>query len=251
MAAALAEIQGTWSVCVPNLGNPYDNTDVEVAAETATFHDGKQMDLTCIDGQLGLAGAGRKTPFRGTLRGSVITWMLDDGETVLWIKKEALAVAPPATSHSLPVDADDSVPVVEPSQCQVMVSFNDGTAGKEAVDVTKFLIGQGYPTFCTRVYCPDSGGGASWRKATITGVQTCSVFVTLMTNGWQKSKECIWETERAIDRNAKAELVIIPVKYTDFDEVYDMATSMFVPQIGTSKQWMAKVLRGVQKALVK
>mmetsp|Transcript_26614 Transcript_26614/g.76386 ORF Transcript_26614/g.76386 Transcript_26614/m.76386 type:complete len:169 (+) Transcript_26614:597-1103(+) len=146
--------------------------------------------------------------------------------------------------------------VVAPEDCQVMVGFNHRTAGPEAVQLTQLLNECGFATFCTDVYCPGCAGD-NWRTMTIRGVVTCRVFIPLMTLGWQKSAECVWETERAINRHAKREIVIIPVEYEDFDDMYDNAGDMFKAQIGSSTQfvfhsnpnWMESVLRGVRRAL--
>jgi len=63
-----------------------------------------------------------------------------------------------------------------------------------------------------------------------------------MTNGWQKSKECLWETDRAINRHAKREMKIIPVRYSDFDDEYNKADSsrMFSDKIGDSVQRVSR-----------
>jgi hypothetical protein len=42
-----------------------------------------------------------------------------------------------------------------------------------------------------------------------------------MTNGWQLSKECKFETDIVKNRLAKGEVTIIPVWFDSFDEKYD------------------------------
>jgi len=128
--------------------------------------------------------------------------------------------------------------VTPPDQCLVMVGFNQATAGPEAIMLTQALQEAGFPTFCTAVYCPSTGGGGNWRKMTITGVQHCRVFIPLMTHGWQKSCECVWEFERVLHRAARREVTIIPIMYEDFDEGYDEENDMFVAQIGRFIQWI-------------
>ena len=42
-----------------------------------------------------------------------------------------------------------------------------------------------------------------------------------MTNGWQLSKECKFETDIVKNRLAKGEVTIIPVWFDSFDDKYD------------------------------
>jgi len=144
---------------------------------------------------------------------------------------------------------------VSPDKCTVMVGFNMASAGQDAEELTAYLNDSGIPTFCTAVWC-NTQVGESWRNDTIQGVVACQIYVILMTNGWQKSNECVWETDRAINRHAKQEIKIIPVRYPDFDDVYDQADSsrMFSDKIGDSVQrvsraqpdWKEQVAAGCQ-----
>eukprot|EP01052_Picozoa_sp_SAG31_P033165 SAG31_NODE_3714_length_3957_cov_3.388025_2_plen_226_part_00 len=140
-----------------------------------------------------------------------------------------------------------------PAECEVMVSFNQRTAGTEAVALTEFLEANGVKTFCTAVWCPEGGGGANWREDTIKGVKQCKAYVPLMTDGWQESKECEFETSRAVNRLASHEVIFVPVLFNSFDKEKDAREHMFMDMIGTSTQfifkdsdpdWMASVLRG-------
>jgi len=149
--------------------------------------------------------------------------------------------------------------VTPPDQCLVMVGFNQATAGPEAEMLTKTLNEAYFPTFCTAVYCPSTGGGGNWRKMTITGVQHCHVFIALMTHGWQKSYECAWEFERVLHRAARRQVTIIPIMYEDFDPDYDEENDMFVAQIGgfiqfiyhRDESWVDLALVGVTQAYAK
>lgn len=103
-----------------------------------------------------------------------------------------------------------------------MISFNDGSAGEHAVALARFLTKNNLPTFCTRIYCPATAG--DWRDATLHGVKTCKIYIPLLTNGWQTSPECQWETGIIKQRIAKKEVKVIPVYYNDFDKTYDDKT---------------------------
>eukprot|EP01051_Picozoa_sp_SAG22_P017930 SAG22_NODE_2884_length_2125_cov_4.269497_1_plen_440_part_00 len=150
-----------------------------------------------------------------------------------------------------PLGADSGV--TAPGDCDVMVSFNERTAGKQAVALTKYLESNGVKTFCTAIWCPEGGGGADWRADTVKGVKQCKAYVPLMTDGWQDSKECVFETTRAVNRLAAKEVVFVPVLFKSFDKGKDAKEEMFMDMIGTSTQfifkdvdpdWMVSVLRG-------
>ena len=127
-----------------------------------------------------------------------------------------------------------------PGDCEVMVGFNNATGGEQAETLTRLLERSGFKTFCTRLYCTHAGAGKDWRKHTIIGVKTCTVFVPLMTDGWQKSNECIWETDRAITLNAQNKNIIVPVRFASFDAKKDAdhknGGNMFLDKIGESIQ---------------
>ncbi len=146
---------------------------------------------------------------------------------------------------------------VSPHDCIVMISFNDASAGVEAERVAKFLNDHGIKAFCTtRVYCPNMIG--SWRFVTVEGVVHCLYYVPLMTKGWQLSKECQFETQIAVNRFAKGELQVIPVKFVgDFDDEYDKREGHRYMLIWSSLQsvykaddtegrWMSVLLRQLQ-----
>ena len=97
--------------------------------------------------------------------------------------------------------------VVAPEDCLIMISFNDGSAGENAEALARFLTKNDYPTFCTRIYCPANAG--DWRDVTLEGVKTCKLYIPLLTNGWQKSKECQWETRIIIKRIADQDVNVI------------------------------------------
>jgi len=111
------------------------------------------------------------------------------------------------------------VPAVEPKNCYAMVSFNNAASGKEAEELANFLTKNGRPTFCTRIYCPENAG--SWRQITKVGAAQCKYYIPLLTNGWQKSNGCQFETKIAVNRHVKNKVVIIPVFFDDFDVEYD------------------------------
>ena len=142
-----------------------------------------------------------------------------------------------------------------PQDCEVMISFNMRTAGEEAIALTKYLEAHDIKTFCTALWCPQGGAGANWREDTIKGVKTCKVYVPLMTDGWQDSNECQFETQRALNRLAAKQVVFVPVQYESFSVEADGNGSMFLDMIGTSTQfifkdtdvdWMGAVLRGAR-----
>ena len=140
-----------------------------------------------------------------------------------------------------------------PDDCEVMVSFNQATAGEEAIALTEYLERHGVRTFCTAVWCPQGGAGANWRADTIKGVKQCKAYVPLMTDGWQDSNECEFETQRAVNRLAAKEISFVPVRFNSFSMEKDASNNMFIDMIGTSTQfifkesdpdWMHSVLRG-------
>eukprot|EP01047_Picozoa_sp_COSAG01_P071671 COSAG01_NODE_11184_length_1988_cov_2.370566_3_plen_267_part_00 len=142
-----------------------------------------------------------------------------------------------------------------PQDCEVMISFNTSTAGEEAIALTKYLEAHDIKTFCTALWCPQGGAGANWRQDTIKGVKTCKVYVPLMTDGWQDSTECQFETQRALNRLAAQQVVFVPVQYESFSVEADENGPMFMDMIGTSTQiifkdtdvdWMGAVLRGAR-----
>jgi len=85
-------------------------------------------------------------------------------------------------------------PPVSPRDALAMVSFNAGSAGKEALDVTDFLNKHGKATFCTAAYCPQNPGG-NWQVATNSGVANAKVLIMLITKGWMASEECQEESK--------------------------------------------------------
>jgi len=109
--------------------------------------------------------------------------------------------------------------VTAPKDCVVMVSFNDAASGQDAEDLAKFLSANGHPTFCTRIYCATNPG--NWRQSTESGVVHCKYYIALMSNGWQTSNECQYETGIIKTRIAQKEVTVIPVYYDDFDDDYD------------------------------
>ena len=109
--------------------------------------------------------------------------------------------------------------VVSPGDCSIMNSFNDASAGPDAEALARFLTKNGFPTFCTRIYCPTACG--KWSDATEKGTASCKIYIPLITKGWQEPHECQYETELIRQRLARKEVTIIPVYYKDFDEAYD------------------------------
>lgn len=137
---------------------------------------------------------------------------------------------------------------VAPDDCKAMVSFNDATAGLDAQTLANFLTDNGIPTFCTRIYCPGMAG--NWRDVTKTGANTCDFYIPLMTDGWQKSDECQFETKIVENRVADKEVTVIPVWFDSFDKTYDKKEKQFYWNTWKSFQacfrkdetWMDKVL---------
>ena len=75
-----------------------------------------------------------------------------------------------------------------------------------------------------------------------------------MTNIWQLSTECQYETEILTNRDANGEVTIIPVYYTDFDEDEDKtighrykvrwnSIQSIYREDGDEEDWMNKILR--------
>jgi hypothetical protein len=157
--------------------------------------------------------------------------------------------------------------VVEPGKCKLMVSFNDGSAGSDAGVFTNFLTDSGYPTFCTKVYCPGLVG--NWRDKCNMAAETCTIYIPLITNGWQLSPECQQETVIIKNRRASRDDVfvkVIPVWYmpiskheSAFDKKYDLGTEGHqYSRIWGSEQgayydmkgsWMHDIKRAVEKTL--
>ena len=74
---------------------------------------------------------------------------------------------------------------VPPNECLVMISFNDASAGPDAVELANFLTKLGYPTFCTGVFCGTQVG--DWREYTEAGAMHCQFYIPQMTKLWQES----------------------------------------------------------------
>ena len=144
----------------------------------------------------------------------------------------------------------DKKNIVAPEDCLVMISFNDRTAGPDAEKLANYLTSKGFPTFCTRLYCPNHPG--SWRNATETGAVKCRYYIVLMTDGWQLSDECQIETSIIKNRLAKNNVTAIPVWYDSFDDEYDNRPRHFYRTLwnsmqsvfrGTGEEWMNTVLK--------
>jgi len=144
----------------------------------------------------------------------------------------------------------DKKNIVAPEDCLVMISFNDRTAGPDAEKLANYLTSKGFPTFCTRLYCPNNPG--SWRDATETGAVKCRYYIVLMTDGWQLSDECQIETSIIKNRLAKNNVTAIPVWYDSFDDEYDNRPRHFYRTLwnsiqgvfrGTGEEWMNTVLK--------
>ena len=133
----------------------------------------------------------------------------------------------------------DKKNIVAPEDCLVMISFNDRTAGPDAEKLANYLTSKGFPTFCTRLYCPNNPG--SWRDATETGAVKCRYYIVLMTDGWQLSDECQIETSIIKNRLAKNNVTAIPVWYDSFDDEYDDRHRHFYRTLWNSMQ---SVFRG-------
>jgi len=106
-----------------------------------------------------------------------------------------------------------------------MVSFNNAASGKDAEELANFLTKNGRPTFCTRIYCPENIG--SWRQITKLGAAECKYYISLLTNGWQKSGECQFETKIVVNRHVQNKVEILPVFFDDFDEEYDQESGHY------------------------
>jgi len=147
---------------------------------------------------------------------------------------------------------------ISPEQCQVMISFNDSSAGREAEQLANLLNENGIATFCTRLYCPQHIG--EWRQnAVVKAVNHCKIYIPLMTNAWQKSVECQDETRIARNLQVKDKLVVLPVRFEDFDDEYDRNHHFYCTSVWSSVQmvykqnnpgWMKAVLKLVQKPYV-
>jgi hypothetical protein len=112
----------------------------------------------------------------------------------------------------------DHLSPVEPENCEIMISFNERTAGEEAENLARYLTSHGFRVFCTKTYCRNNAG--NWRDVTESGARHCRYYIALMTDGWQLSDEC--QKETAIVKNrAQTEVTIIPVRFDSFDDEYD------------------------------
>jgi len=142
----------------------------------------------------------------------------------------------------------------QPWNQKTMVSFNNAASGKDAEELANFLTKNGRPTFCTRIYCPGNAG--SWRKITRQGAAECKYYIPLLTNGWQKSGECQFETKIVVNRSVENEVEIIPVFFDDFDDKYDKESGDYYKLIWkelqsvwrNSDDWKQKILKLVPKA---
>ena len=119
-----------------------------------------------------------------------------------------------------------------------MISFNDASAGTDAMKLTDFLTANGYDTFCTKNYCQYNSG--NWRYFTLQGVNYCKLYIPLMTNGWQRFNEYQFETEVIKNRCADRKITVIPVIYSDFDKKYDRDQSHFYLSIWRNIQSVYK-----------
>jgi hypothetical protein len=113
--------------------------------------------------------------------------------------------------------------VVKPEDCLVMISFNSATAGGVAKKLADYLTSKGRPAFCTGNYCPTQAG--NWRRYTKVGANTCLYYVPLITNKWQDSGECQYETD--IVMNRLEEVTIIPVWFKSFNQKHDKQRGHF------------------------
>ena len=112
----------------------------------------------------------------------------------------------------------DHLSPIEPENCEIMISFNERTAGEEAENLARYLTSHGFRVFCTKTYCRNNAG--NWRDVTESGARHCRYYIALMTYGWQLSDEC--QKETAIVKNrAQTEVTIIPVRFDSFDDEYD------------------------------
>jgi hypothetical protein len=124
----------------------------------------------------------------------------------------------PNIEEPVPPSAEGSgAAVVKPEDCLVMISFNSATAGGVAKKLADYLTSKGRPAFCTGNYCPTQAG--NWRRYTKVGANTCLYYVPLITNKWQDSGECQYETD--IVMNRLEEVTIIPVWFKSFNQKHD------------------------------
>lgn len=147
----------------------------------------------------------------------------------------------------------DSCPVevVDPRDSKIMISFNNESAGEDAEKLCNFLNRHGKKAFCSRIYCARNLG--DWRRATEIAAVSSEVFIPLMTDGWQKSNECQYETEIIKNRVVNKSVKVIPVYYKSFDLDYDKSSEQFYKVIWRSFQsiqskenndkWMEAVLQ--------
>ena len=147
-----------------------------------------------------------------------------------------------------------------PLECDVMISFNDGSAGGDARALCRLLNAEGVSTFCTGLYCPATGAGSNWAKDTARGIKTCKVLVMLMTEGWRVSPACNHEMEQAAQRMVDRKNTLhhlVPVVFPDFDKAKDKADKMWLQRVGSGVQqiytvkkspdeWMTEVLHGAR-----
>ena len=159
------------------------------------------------------------------------------------------------SANNLPATADLVLEqlelIINPYDCKVMVSFNDAASGQDAEDLANFLTANGCRTFCTRIYCPNNAG--NWRQFTTDGAIHCKYYVALMSNGWQQSNECQFETRIILNRTAPGDVIVIPVYYDDFDVAYDHDAKQYYKQSWGGIQsvfrerdddaWMKRVLK--------
>jgi hypothetical protein len=105
-----------------------------------------------------------------------------------------LAISRPETSSPPVTNQAKNPNPVEPEDCEIMISFNNRTAGPDAERLANRLTSEGHRTFCTKVYCHTMAG--DWREITEMGALTCKIYIVLITDGWQDSGECQIERKR-------------------------------------------------------
>ncbi|GFH52660.1 hypothetical protein CTEN210_09136 [Chaetoceros tenuissimus] len=179
---------------------------------------------------------------------------------ILEDKKRELA-RPDLVAAGIPVFYDKSkqesralvVPpaIVDPENCNIMISFNNGSTGEDAEVLCNFLNSKGSKTFCTRVFCPNNMG--DWRTYTVTGANKCKILIALMTDGWQKSNEFQFEMDIIKNRFAKKEVTVIPVLYNSVDYYFDAEKKHFyrttfgsyqgIPSKEKDEDWMDSILK--------
>jgi hypothetical protein len=143
---------------------------------------------------------------------------------------------------------------INPEDCIVMVSVNQGSAGGDAKMVTHYLTFFRVPTFCTVVWCPHNSG-LCWQEAVERGIYNCSVYIMLMTKGWQQSEECQSESKMMFQRFKKDRVIVIPVKYPDFDVKYDVSEQQnWTKRFATiqdidraDKNWMRRIYDSIHR----